>query len=201
MVVCEDGSLFDIELGRAFGVSGAKLDGSCKLAPDLASDRLFVACATQLAVLSCKFKTGGGTCTSLGAVTTAAFGVINATVAHPSMRTKGATAVWVSGSGGTFVYDVPVGGAPEMVYTSSASSAWAITPLFDAAAAAPPPAVPLVALGNDSKLVLLDARDFSVARWVWVTDVSTGEGGPVDDAVTSLAWDAASNVLYIGNPT
>lgn len=40
----------------------------------------------------------------------------------------------------------------------------------------------------------------TLTRWEWVTDVSNGAGAPVDDAITSLAFDA-NGVLYIGNPT
>jgi hypothetical protein len=72
---------------------------------------------------------------------------------------------------------------------------------FGAVAIAHSSALNEIALGNASKVAYFD--DFAPAamrRWEWVTDIATGAGGPYDDIVTSLVYDAGGN-LYVGNPT
>ena len=46
----------------------------------------------------------------------------------------------------------------------------------------------LVAAGNSERLWLLDEESGAVVRWEWVSDVPSGQGGVIGDAVRGLAW-------------
>lgn len=100
--------------------------------------------------------------------------------------------MWLSGSNGTQALLLPAsGGAATTVYRDASSSYAALA--YSAAKQE-------IALGNASKLVLLDASSASTAsassaiqfplrRWLWVTNISSGAGGELDDVITTLVYD------------
>lgn len=55
----------------------------------------------------------------------------------------------------------------------------------------------LVAAGNSERLWLLDETSGAVVRWEWVSDVPSGQGGVIGDAIRALAWGAP---LLQGDP-
>lgn len=56
----------------------------------------------------------------------------------------------------------------------------------------------MVAAGNSVRVWLLTLAG-DVVRWDWVTDVVSGAGGVYDNAVRSMAFDAETADLYVGN--
>lgn len=115
--------------------------------------------------------------------------------------------LWIGGTNGTSAYDV--------TFLPSTTQSFLIYSTVDSlSAVAYSPAARLVALGNGTKLALLNASDvnFPLLRWEWVTYVPEAVGGVIDDVITSLAFDDvpagpngnnpnAGPILYIGNPT
>lgn len=100
--------------------------------------------------------------------------------------------MWLSGSNGTQALLLPASGAAATTVYRDSSSSYA--------ALAYSSAKQEIALGNASKLVLLDASSASTAtasaaiqfplrRWLWVTNISTGAGGELDDVITALVYD------------
>ena len=55
-----------------------------------------------------------------------------------------------------------------------------------------------LAAGTDSRLYLIDAELARVRRWEWVTNVTAGAGGVIDDAITALRWDDTDGALLVG---
>ena len=55
-----------------------------------------------------------------------------------------------------------------------------------------------IAAGTDNRLWLIDAELARVRRWEWVTNVTSGSGGVIDDAITALRWDDTDGALLIG---
>jgi hypothetical protein len=87
-----------------------------------------------------------------------------------------------------WLFDVTTSAASSLS-SSSAATATATSHAADTTAASTAP--------NDRQY---SSVEFKLTRWEWVTDIPSGAGGAVDDAITALAYDA-EGALYIGTPT
>lgn len=106
--------------------------------------------------------------------------------------------VWVTGIGGTIAWDVNA----VTPWTSPTAATTLFAAPWGASAIAHSVTLHEVTLGNATRVTHFDdSAPAAVRRWEWVTDIPSGDGGPYDDAVTSLAYDDADGTLYVGNPT
>ena len=116
--------------------------------------------------VSCLLSGSGSTC-KIHTTVTAALGSVRATAAT-------ASAVWLASQNGLFLHRDGTRVATKL--------------LVDGVAAVAASGRGLVAAGNSERLWLLDEESGAVVRWEWVSDVPSGQGGVIGDAVRGLAW-------------
>lgn len=158
-----------------------------RLVTDGTAGLVGVATPTGYTGLSCSV-TVPVTCSVTGSVA-AAFGNVSDVVVVGEQ-------VVVAAKGGLFYVEATGSGTATRLLTDDSMST-------DMGAVAYHESSSLLAAGNAAKLWLFDTSKpgaLTLFRWEWVTQISTGAGGVVDDNITALAFDSAG-VLYIGNPT
>jgi len=55
-----------------------------------------------------------------------------------------------------------------------------------------------VFVGGNDKFYILNSKERQVTRWEWVSNVETGQGGVINDVITSLCVVPSNRTLYIG---
>ena len=147
--------------------STASSDGAMRL---VARADSIVALATIRAIhrVSCVLDRSDSACTTRATIAVS-LGELQATAATVS-------AVWLASMQGLFRH------------CDGAQTAARL--LVDGVAAVAASGRGLVAAGNSERLWLLDEESGAVVRWEWVSDVPSGQGGVVGDAIRTLAWGA-----------
>jgi hypothetical protein len=220
VLLCSGGgpnpSILDVRSNTVYALQGVPLTGGPWMFAQPVSGEVFTSSSPNwlpplLAVgpssvvsLTCALAASGnsaGICTA--ATVVAAHNITEVATAgvYPSVTSEGGWTLWVGGHNGTRAWDVSFPSlSTQLLLTSDGYTA----------AVAFSPASNVVAIGNSSMLIYLSAADPSGPwlRWEWVTLVSVGSGGPIDDIITSLAFDDAAvtpgqngPILYIGNPS
>ena len=156
--------------------------------------------ATPAGVLAlrCELGAASPTCAAR-AVATAAFGPVHAVATVPAPANASGTVVaFVASDAGLSRVEMAASDAPAAVTLvidrAAASGSPAST---DPAMTAVTASAQLVAAGNSVKLWLLEPSG-TIRSWSWVTAAGLGAGGVYDDAVSTMALDAAGD-LYVGN--
>jgi hypothetical protein len=179
--------------------------------------------STTIYSLNCDSSSSQPSCTFTPLASHSAGPVVNDFTAYV-MGKNADTYAWITGTNGTQAVMIPGnGGSPYPVYSDPSSS-------YNAMAFSTTRNV--IALGNDTKLVLLDASAppaFPQIYSLWVTNITAGWGAPIDDVITTMAFDdnkcypynqaavaansnddfdlssiscvSGNGTLYIGNPT
>lgn len=187
LLVCSDGRIHNaINPARVYSPS-VPVDGSFTFVGVSGTDATTAVAASDsgsLFTMAC----AGSSC-ALSRISSHAAGGISDII---TFTTAVGRFVWLTGSNGTQALLLPAaGGAATTVYRDAASSYAALA--YSAAKQE-------VALGNASKLLLLDASlassapnpsavQFPLRRWLWVTNITSGAGGEIDDIITVLAYD------------
>jgi hypothetical protein len=183
-VQCQDQRLHSVDGGLALSFS-PPIDGSCLLAADTANARVFAACGSSSSITGFSCNGGTGMCQAdKASISPIPFGAaVAALLAFPSSSQPNASTVFVSGPGGTFAFDVAADGSGThaQIWAEPGSRADAAALLFQ------PHALPLagaevnipadghgwqapngklIAMGNNTKLVIRDTGTRSRIAWI-----------------------------------
>ena len=125
--------------------------------------------------------------------------VINSTAVYTSTTSPSSTTLWACSNSLIVAFDINL-------ITSEAQLLPGLPYPFGASAIAHSVLLQEIALGNDTKVVFINAAnpEKGLLYWEWVTDIVNGDGGVYDDVITSLVYDDLSQTsvgtLYIGTP-